>query len=283
MTARILNGKKIAETIQLDIAQKVNNRKQQGLLAPGLAVILVGDNPASATYITHKQKACEAAGIHSVLLHLPANASKTDIANTIDTLNIDTSVHGILLQLPLPNFANPDDLLERIDPKKDVDGFHPYNLGRLAQGRPLLRPCTPYGVMTLLKATGEIIAGKNAVIVGASNIVGRPMGLELLIAGATPTVCHRKTHDLKTHIEKADILISATGQFGVIQSEWIKPGAIVIDVGFSRLSNGKITGDIDFESAKERASWITPVPGGVGPMTVATLLENTVMAAKLQD
>lgn len=282
MVANILDGKKIAEKIKLEVASQVATRKNQALPAPGLAVILVGDNPASATYVSHKQKACEMVGIRSILHHLPTHTAHQAIADKICELNEDTSVHGILLQLPLPNFASPDDLLEMIDPKKDVDGFHPYNLGRLAQLRPLLRPCTPYGVMTLLQHTGEDLIGKNVTVVGDSNIVGKPMALELLLARATPTICHRSTKDLKMHIQHADILISATGHYGVIQSEWIKPGAIVIDVGFSRLSNGKITGDIDFETAKERASWITPVPGGVGPMTVATLLQNTLMAAELQ-
>lgn len=283
MTANILDGKKIAEKTKLVISQEIQKRKNQSLPTPGLAVILIGNNPASATYVSHKQRACEQVGIHSKLLHMPAHSSQEMIAKTIKDLNEDKAIHGILLQLPLPNSMPPDDLLELIDPKKDVDGFHPYNLGRLAQQRPLLRPCTPYGVMTLLKETDTDLTGKDVTIIGASNIVGRPMALELLLAKATPTICHRASKNLKIHIEKADILISATGHYGVIQSDWIKPGAIVIDVGFSRLSNGKITGDIDFHTAKERASWITPVPGGVGPMTVATLLQNTLMATELQD
>ena len=283
MTANILDGKKTADKIQSIVAQKIKAREKQGLPTPGLAVILVGNDPASAIYVGHKQRACAAVGIDSQCYRLPENTTQNEIESLIDKLNKDSKVHGILLQLPLPNHINSDDLLEQITPKKDVDGFHPYNLGRLIQRHPILRPCTPYGVMTLLLETGENITGKHAVIVGASNIVGRPMALELLLASATVTVCHRSTQNLAKHIKDADILISATGHFGVIKSEWIKKGAIVIDVGFSRLSNGKITGDIEFKTAKEKAAWITPVPGGVGPMTVATLLQNTLLAAELLD
>jgi len=283
MTAQILDGRAIAEKIKSDIAKKVQLRIKNNLCVPGLSVILVGSNPASQTYVNHKRKACEAVGIISNVYLLPENVAQNALEKLIDNLNADDNVHGILLQLPLPKHIQTDELLERIISKKDVDGFHPYNLGRLVQKRPLLRPCTSYGVMTLLNATGETLAGKHAVIVGASNIVGRPMALELLLAQCTVTVCHRATQHLSQHIKAADILISATGHHGLIQSEWIKPGAIVIDVGFSRLSNGKITGDIEFDTAKKRAGWITPVPGGVGPMTVATLLQNTIMAAELSD
>lgn len=271
----ILDGRAIAEKIKNRVCEKIRAKQ----LSPGLAVILVGDDHASKIYIQQKQKACAEVGIHSTLYHLPENTKQLALEKLITELNDDKNIHGILLQLPLPPHLNTDALLEKIDPKKDVDGFHPYNLGRLVQRRPLLRPCTPFGVMTLLKETGLDLCGKHAVIVGASNIVGRPMALELLIAQCTVTVCHSKTTDLLTHIQSADILISATGHHGIIKSDWIKMGAIVIDVGFSRLTNGKITGDIDFETAKIRASWITPVPGGVGPMTVATLLQNTVDAA----
>lgn len=278
MTAKILNGRTIADQIQLDIKAKILARK----IAPGLAVILVGDNHASLTYIKQKQNACANVGIISHLHHLSENTDQKTIKTLIDDLNNDPTVHGILLQLPLPPHLKADELLELISPKKDVDGFHPYNLGRLAQKRPLLRPCTPYGVMTLLQSTGENIKGKNAVVVGASNIVGRPMALELLMAQCTVTVCNSATKNLAHHIEHADILISATGHHGIIKSEWIKMGAIVIDVGFSRLTNGTISGDIEFETASQRARYITPVPGGVGPMTVATLLQNTVFAAEHQ-
>ena len=283
MTVHILDGRAIAEKIKQDVAANIMQRKKNHLSIPGLAVILVGENSASQTYVNHKRKACEAVGIISHYHHLPENTDQNTLEVLIDDLNNNPDIHGILLQLPLPAQLSTDELLEQINFKKDVDGFHPYNLGRLAQKRPLLRPCTPYGVMTLLNATNEKIAGKHAVVVGASNIVGRPMALELLLAQCTVTVCHRATQDLNKHIQSADILISATGHYGLIQSDWIKPGAIVIDIGFSKLSNGKITGDIDFETAKLRAGWITPVPGGVGPMTVATLLQNTVMAAEMEQ
>lgn len=283
MSAQLLDGVAISHLIKKQITEKIIQRKIRHQSIPGLAVIVVGNNPASQTYVKHKQRACEAVGIISHLHQLPETVGHSTLENLIDTLNADPAIHGILLQLPLPSHIESDALLERIDPKKDVDGFHPYNLGRLAQKRPILRPCTPYGVMTLLHHTNETLVGKEAVVVGASNIVGRPMALELLLAQCTVTVCHSKTRDLKHHIARADIVISATGQTELIQSDWIKQNAIVIDVGFSKLSNGKITGDIDFETAKVRASWITPVPGGVGPMTVATLLQNTVMAAQLTD
>ena len=282
MQGKIIDGIAVAATLKTAITEKINVCKKNRLPTPGLAVILVGNDPASQTYVKHKRRACEAVGIYSECHSIPENTDQKTLENLISTLNHDKKIHGILLQLPLPAHLSADDLLECIDPKKDVDGFHPYNLGRLAQKRPLLRPCTPYGVMMLLQSTGETLAGKNAVVVGASNIVGRPMVLELLMAQCTVTVCHRATRDLSHFIRDADILISATGRFGVINSEWIKKGAIVIDVGFSRLSNGKITGDIDFETAQLRAGWITPVPGGVGPMTVAVLLKNTVMAAEIR-
>lgn len=277
----ILNGRDIAANIRQQIAAQIATYQINQQRTPGLAVILVGSNPASKMYIKNKRHACDEVGIISTCHQLPETVEQTALEALIQSLNEDPTVDGILLQLPLPKHLETDDLLEKIDPKKDVDGFHPYNLGRLAQKRPLLRPCTPYGVMTLLKETGEKLAGKHAVIVGASNIVGRPMALELLLEKCTVTVCHRDTQNLKQHIESADIIISATGHVGVIKSDWIKSGAIVIDVGFSRLSNGTISGDIEFDSAATRAGWITPVPGGVGPMTVATLLQNTMLAYKL--
>lgn len=283
MPAKIIDGQAIATTIKSTLAEKIVGRQKNNLPTPGLAVILVGNNPASHTYVNHKRRACNEVGIYSECHELPDNTDQKTLETLIDNLNSNKKIHGILLQLPLPSQLSTDDLLERIDPKKDVDGFHPYNLGRLAQKRPLLRPCTPCGVMTLLQSTNENIAGKSAVVIGASNIVGRPMALELLLTKCTVTVCHRFTLDLRHFIQHADILISATGHFGIIKSEWIKKGAIVIDVGFSRLSNGKITGDINFVTAQDRAGWITPVPGGVGPMTVATLLQNTLMAAEILD
>lgn len=283
MTARILDGRVISGQIKTDITEKIKSRKKNHLPTPGLSVILVGDNIASQTYVSHKRKACEEVGIISHFHHLPENTDQQSLETLIHDLNKNPDIHGILLQLPLPTHLSADVLLELIDPTKDVDGFHPYNLGRLAQRRPLLRPCTPYGVITLLQSSGENLRGKHAVVVGASNIVGRPMALELLLAACTVTICHSYTINLEKHIRSADILISATGHHGIIKSEWIKQNAIVVDVGFSHLDNGKIVGDIDFETAQSRASWITPVPGGVGPMTVATLLQNTLMAAEMNE
>ena len=276
--ASILDGRMVSAEIRQQISQTIASHSKNQSNPPGLAVILVGHNPASEIYVKNKQLACKEAGIVSECHRLPADVSPATLENLIDTLNADSKIHGILLQLPLPAHLGADYLLEKIDPKKDVDGFHPYNLGRLAQKRPLLRPCTPYGVMQLLKTIKEPLKGKNAVVVGASNIVGKPMALELLLEKCTVTICHSETRDLSEHIKIADILISATGQYGIIKSEWIKLDSIVIYVGFSRLSNNKITGDIDFDTAKLRASWITPVPGGVGPMTVAMLLQNTMQA-----
>jgi methylenetetrahydrofolate dehydrogenase (NADP+)/methenyltetrahydrofolate cyclohydrolase len=277
MSAKILDGRKLAAKIKLETAAEITAAIKEGHRAPGLDVILVGSNPASASYVHHKQTACNEVGIRSRIHHLPETATQKDIESLIFTCNNDDSVDGILLQLPLPAHIESDDLLEKISPRKDVDGFHPYNLGRLTQRR----PCTPYGVMLLLQESKINFAGKHAVVVGASNIVGRPMALELLLAKATVTVCHRFTKNLASHVQDADILIVATGKPGLVQSDWIKPGSVVVDVGFSRLSNGKIVGDLDYETAALRADWITPVPGGVGPMTVATLMKNTLMCAKL--
>ncbi len=276
MTANILDGSALCAKIKQKLAEKI---KTAGI-TPGLDVILVGNSPASQSYVGHKNRACIEVGIRSRIHKLAENCSQEDIEQIINECNNDKSVHGILLQLPLPAHLSVDNLLEKISPQKDVDGFHPYNLGRLVQRRPLLRPCTPYGIIRLLKENKIELAGQNAVVIGASNIVGRPMALELLLAKSTVTVCHRFTKNLDEIINTADILISATGQPGLINSEWIKPDAVVVDVGFSRLTNGKISGDIDFDTAKEIASWITPVPGGVGPMTVAMLLHNTVMACE---
>ncbi len=281
MSAQLIDGRKLANQIKQDLKLKIGERVKAGKAAPGLAVILVGDNPASLSYIKHKRQGCDEVGILSHLHHLPDSTTTDELKNLIDQIDQDPTVHGILVQLPLPKQINPNEIVEYIEPKKDVDGFHPYNLGRLTQRRPLLRPCTPFGVMQLLATTKVDLKGKNAVVVGASNIVGRPMALELLSAKCTITVTHRFTADLAQHIQTADILISATGKPGVIDSAWIKPGAIVIDVGFSKDADESIRGDIEFATARERASWITPVPGGVGPMTVATLLQNTLLAANL--
>jgi len=280
MTAKLIDGKAIAASLRQEIAQRVAERLQQGLRAPGLAVILVGNDPASQVYVAHKRKDCEEVGFQSHAYDLPVNTSQDDLLTLIDNLNEDPSIDGILVQLPLPKHLDASQLLERIRPDKDVDGFHPYNIGRLAQRIPLLRPCTPKGIMTLLESTGIDLHGLDAVVVGASNIVGRPMALELLLAGCTTTVTHRFTRDLEAHIRRADLVVVATGITGLVKGEWIKEGAIVIDVGINRQANGKLTGDVVFETACERAGWITPVPGGVGPMTRACLLENTLYAAE---
>lgn len=283
MTAKIIDGKAIASSIKQNITRQVSERISKNLPAPSLVVILVGNDPASQSYVKHKQTACAEAGILSHCHHLPASSTQQAIAELIIKCNQDPSIHGILLQLPLPPGIVANELLEMIDPKKDVDGFNPYNMGRLAQRNPLLRPCTPYGVMKLLASTQENLTGLHAVVLGASNIVGRPMALELLLAKCTVTVCHRFSRNLSAHVQMADILISAMGKTGIVHSEWIKPGAIIIDVGFNHLPSGKIVGDIEFETARKRAGWITPVPGGVGQLTVATLLENTLLAAEISE
>lgn len=280
MTAQLIDGKAIAASLRQDIATRVQQRLGKGKRAPGLAVLLVGNSPASEIYVRNKRRACEEVGFLSRAYDLDASTTERELLELIDTLNLDEEIDGILVQLPLPEHIDPETVLERIHADKDVDGFHPYNIGRLALRMPLLRPCTPYGVMTLLKHTGETFYGREAVVVGASNIVGRPMSLELLLAGCTVTTCHRFTRNLREHVGRADILVVATGKPGLILGDWIKPGATVIDVGINRLEDGSITGDLDFASARERAGWITPVPGGVGPMTVATLLENTLYAAE---
>ncbi|WP_251978239.1 bifunctional methylenetetrahydrofolate dehydrogenase/methenyltetrahydrofolate cyclohydrolase FolD [Salinicola avicenniae] len=283
MTAQLIDGKRIAGAIRQQVKTEVEQRLQQGRRRPGLAVILVGHDPASEIYVSHKHRACENAGISSFSHRLEADTSQQALEAVIDSLNADDAVDGILLQLPLPPHLDANPLLERIRPDKDVDGFHPYNLGRLAQRLPLLRPCTPKGIMTLLEQSGIALRGLEATVVGASNIVGRPMSLELLLAGCTTTVCHRFTQDLEAKVRQADLLVVAAGKPGLIDGRWVKSGAVVIDVGMNRREDGSLVGDVDFDSAAERASWITPVPGGVGPMTVATLLQNTLQAAELHD
>jgi methylenetetrahydrofolate dehydrogenase (NADP+) / methenyltetrahydrofolate cyclohydrolase len=280
MSARIIDGKNIAENIRRGIKQQIDQRRVRGLRDPGLAVVLVGANPSSQVYVRSKRKACEEVGICSYSYDLPDTTSERDLLALISKLNERSDIDGILVQLPLPSHISPEAIIDHIHPDKDVDGFHAYNVGRLALRNPLLRPCTPHGVMTLLEHTGHPIKGADAVIVGASNIVGRPMALELLLAGCTVTVCHRFTHDLKSHIQRAEILIAAAGKPGLVKGEWVKPGAIVIDVGINRLADGRLMGDVEFDIAKERAAWITPVPGGVGPMTVAILLENTLYSSE---
>jgi methylenetetrahydrofolate dehydrogenase (NADP+) / methenyltetrahydrofolate cyclohydrolase len=283
MTARIIDGKARAERLTEEVAARVAERVAAGKLRPGLAVVLVGENPASQVYVRNKRRTTDAAGMVSFSHDLPATTSQEALLRVIDRLNADPAVHGILVQLPLPKQIDPDAVTERIDPGKDVDGLHPYNIGRLVLKRPLLRPCTPYGCMTLLRDTGEDLVGKHAVIIGQSNIVGRPMALELLMARCTVTVCHSATRDLPGVVRAADILVAAMGKAQFVQGDWIKPGAIVIDVGMNRNADGKLCGDVDFAAAKARASWITPVPGGVGPMTIATLLANTLRAAELKE
>ncbi len=280
MTAQLIDGKAIAASLRQQIAQRVAERRQRGLRAPGLAVILVGNDPASEVYVSHKRKDCEEVGFMSKAYDLPASTSQAELLSLIDNLNEAADIDGILVQLPLPAHLDASQLLERIRPDKDVDGFHPYNVGRLAQRIPLLRPCTPKGIMTLLESTGADLHGMHAVIVGASNIVGRPMALELLLAGCTVTVTHRFTKDLPGHLASADLVVVAAGKPGLVKGEWIKQGAIVIDVGINRQADGKLIGDVVFDTALPRASWITPVPGGVGPMTRACLLENTLYAAE---
>lgn len=280
MTALLIDGKAIAASLRQQIAHRVDERRQQGLRTPGLAVILVGTDPASQVYVSHKRKDCEEVGFLSQAYDLPSETNQQALTELIDRLNDDADIDGILLQLPLPAHLDASLLLERIRPDKDVDGFHPYNVGRLAQRIPLLRPCTPKGIMTLLASTGQDLYGMNAVVVGASNIVGRPMAMELLLAGCTVTVTHRFTQDLAGHVGRADLVVVAAGKPGLVKGEWIKEGAIVIDVGINRQADGKLVGDVVYETALPRAGWITPVPGGVGPMTRACLLENTLYAAE---
>jgi methylenetetrahydrofolate dehydrogenase (NADP+)/methenyltetrahydrofolate cyclohydrolase len=275
----IIDGRKIAQDLRADMATQVAlfDRK------PGLAVILVGDDPASSVYVRNKGKACEEVGFYTEKINKSNDITQAELLAEIERLNNDDRVDGILVQLPLPKHLDANQVIETIDPTKDVDGFHSENIGKLMQNKPFLRPCTPKGVMTLLAATGVDLVGKNCVVVGASNIVGRPMAMELLNARATVTICHSKTQDLPNKLKQADIVVTAVGIAQMIQGEWIKQGAIVIDVGINRLDNGSLVGDVDFESAEKVASWITPVPGGVGPMTIATLLENTLIAYKARE
>ncbi|OFN77824.1 bifunctional methylenetetrahydrofolate dehydrogenase/methenyltetrahydrofolate cyclohydrolase FolD [Neisseria sp. HMSC064E01] len=283
MTAQLIDGKKISqERLQL-VSAAVAKRLESGLRAPCLAVVLVGDNPASAVYVRNKKAACQKCGIRSLSYELPASTSQEDLLKLIDELNANAEVDGILVQLPLPEGLDSQAVLERIHPDKDVDGFHPYNVGRLVVKMPLMRPCTPKGVMTLLEAYGIDPKGKKAVVVGASNIVGRPQALELLLARATVTICHSATENLDKEVGAADIVVVGVGIPNFVKGEWIKPDAVVIDVGINRLEDGSLCGDVEFDVAKERAGMITPVPGGVGPMTIATLLENTLHAATLHD
>lgn len=278
--ANIIDGKHIAAQLRQQLAQQVTQRIAQGLRPPGLAVILVGQNPASQVYVRNKRNACAEVGIFSKAFDLPSETSETALLDLLDQLNADPAIDGILVQLPLPAHIDSQKVLERIVPDKDVDGFHPYNVGRLALRMPQLRSCTPKGVMTLLASTGVTLAGLDAIVIGQSNIVGRPMLLELLAERCTVTICHSRTKNLADKVRQADLVVAAVGVPEMIKGDWIQPGAIVIDVGMNRLETGKLVGDVEFSTAQERASWITPVPGGVGPMTVASLLENTVQACQ---
>ncbi|MBN8140125.1 bifunctional methylenetetrahydrofolate dehydrogenase/methenyltetrahydrofolate cyclohydrolase FolD [Vibrio vulnificus] len=280
MTAQNIDGTLISQTVRSEVAARVKARVAAGLRAPGLAVVLVGEDPASQVYVDSKRRACEEVGFVSKSFDLPASTSEEELLALIDELNNDAEIDGILVQLPLPAGIDSTHVLESIHPEKDVDGFHPYNVGRLAQRIPKLRSCTPKGIITLLERYNIALRGKHAVIVGASNIVGRPMTLELLLAGCTTTTCHRFTKDLEGHVRQADVLVVAVGKPNFIPGEWVKEGAIVVDVGINRLESGKLIGDVEYNKARERASFITPVPGGVGPMTVASLIENTMLACE---
>jgi len=283
MSAKILDGKAVAENLLQDLKKEIDVRSKKGIRNPSLAVILIGSNPASSIYVKNKRLACEKIGVKSIAYDLPNETSEKELLTLIETLNNDTSIDGILVQSPLPSHINNDVIFENISPLKDVDGFHPKNIGLLAIKQPQLRSCTPYGVMKLIKATQLAIQGLDAIVVGSSNHVGRPMALELLLGGCTVTICNRYTQKLQQKIELADIVVAAAGIPDMIKGSWIKPGAIAIDIGINRLESGKIIGDIEFDIAKTRAGFITPVPGGVGPMTVATLMENTLLAQKLSS
>jgi len=281
MTAKIIDGKKIAQETISDIKEAISKTKKKGTKPPGLAVIQIGENPVSKIYVRNKRIACDQVGMQSFNYDLPETTSEKELIELVALLNKNPDVNGILVQLPLPDHINETKIIETIDPIKDVDGFHPYTIGRLMQRIPILRPCTAIGVITMLDYIGVDAVGKNAVIIGASNLVGRPLALELLLRGATTTVCHRFTKNLENFVSQAEILAVAVGKPNIIPGNWIKKGAVVIDIGISRDTNGKITGDVEFDVARKRASWISPVPGGVGPMTVAMLLKNTLVASTL--
>jgi methylenetetrahydrofolate dehydrogenase (NADP+)/methenyltetrahydrofolate cyclohydrolase len=283
VTAKLIDGKAISKALKADVRVATDALAARGARRPGLAVVLVGNDPASSIYVRNKRISCEEAGIVSVSHDLPAETPEAELLALIDRLNADPAIDGILVQSPLPKHIHEHAVIERIDPSKDVDGFHPYNVGRLVIRQPLMRPCTPYGVMIMLEKMGLSVYGKDAVVVGQSNIVGRPMALELLMASATITVCHSKTRDLKAEVGRAEVLVVGTGKPNMIPGAWIREGAIVVDVGINRLPDGKICGDIEFAPAAERAAWITPVPGGVGPMTIAALMKNTLESALLRQ
>ena len=280
MTAQLIDGKKIASDLLLDIKKEISDRENDGIRKPCLAVILIGDNPASEVYVRNKKIACEKVGIKSISIDLKNDVSEDEVLTLVNKLNNDPEVDGILVQSPLPKQVNEDLVIDAISPLKDVDGFHPTNIGLLAIKKPRLRSCTPYGVIKMLKTLNINLAGMRATVVGASNNVGRPMALELLLENCTVTICNSKTVDLQTKVGQAELVVVAAGIKNIVMGEWIRQGAIVIDIGINRV-DGKLVGDVEFSVAKEKASYITPVPGGVGPMTVATLMENTLLAQKL--
>jgi methylenetetrahydrofolate dehydrogenase (NADP+)/methenyltetrahydrofolate cyclohydrolase len=278
--ARLIDGKAIAQALKQQVRAAIDTRVAAGARRPGLAVVLVGSDPASEVYVRNKRRSCEEVGVISVAHDLPGNTSETELLALLRRLNDEPSIDGILVQLPLPAQIRGRAVIEAVDPTKDVDGLHPYNLGRLAQREPLLRACTPYGVIKMLQHIGVAPSGMQAVVVGASSIVGRPMALELLLAGATTTVCHSRTRNLAAEVARAELLVVAVGKPQMVLGAWVRPGAIVIDIGIHRLPEGGLVGDVEFAAAAARASWITPVPGGVGPMTIATLLSNTLEASE---
>ena len=280
MSAKIIDGKRIAEEFRREVRAGTDALERRGLRRPGLAVVMVGDNAASAVYVRNKRRACEETGIVSVAHDLPESTSGGELLSLIDRLNADPAIDGILVQLPLPAHIASIEVLERIDPAKDVDGFHPYNVGRLVQQMPVMRPCTPYGIILMMERAGIEMKGRNAVVVGRSNIVGKPMALELLMKNATVTVCHSGTRDLAACVGSAEILVVSVGKAGFVPGAWVKPGAVVIDVGINRLPDGRLVGDVQFDEAAKRAGHITPVPGGVGPMTIAALMKNTLESAE---
>ncbi len=280
MPAQLIDGKKLAESLQVEIARGVADLQKAHGFVPGLAVVLVGDNEASKVYVRNKEAACKKAGMHAEQINLPAATSQGELLKIVDRLNRDPKIHGILVQLPLPKQIDSKKILEAIAPEKDADGFHPVNMGNLLIGRPGVVPCTPLGCMKMLESIGENLEGKDAIVVGRSNIVGKPMAVLLTQKNATVTVAHSKTRDLPHKVLRADVVVAAIGRANYIRGEWIKEGAVVIDVGMNRGADGKLCGDVEFAKAKERAAWITPVPGGVGPMTITMLLWNTLEAAK---
>lgn len=283
MAAQIINGKVIADALLSEIKSQIDSRVAQGKRNPTLAVILLGEDPASQIYVRNKRLACEKVGVRSLAYNLPSSTTQAELLDLIHKLNADDEVDGILVQSPLPTHIHDEVIIEHINPGKDVDGFHPYNIGRLVVRQPMLRSCTPFGVIKLLQSINIDLIGKDAVVIGVSNHVGRPMAMELLLAGCTVTSCHRHTRDLASIVSRSDIVVVAAGKAALVPGAWIKPGAIVIDIGISRLPDGSLSGDVEFATAKERAGWITPVPGGVGPMTVATLMENTLLAQALRE